>query len=66
MGSLLKARAVTFDCDDVVITGVGVNDKSSDDFYEITTSKAESFVTLDEDDAEFIQMVLQTLLLALH
>ena len=32
-----EARAVTFDCDDVIIkNGVGVNDESSDDFYEIS------------------------------
>ena len=45
---------MTFDSDNVVVTGVGVNDASSNDFYEINTSESESFVTSDEDNAEFI------------
>jgi len=59
--ALSKARAVTFDCDDVVIMSVArVNDESSDEsFYEIITSKAESLRTSDEDDAEFIQLALE-------
>jgi len=56
----MASRTVTFDCDNVVITsGVSVDKESSDNFYTITTSEAESFVTSDEDDPEFIQMALE-------
>ena len=59
MASSSKARVVTFGLDDVMMTGVNDEGSDADDFYEITTSEAESFSTSDEDDAEFIQMALE-------
>ena len=46
------------------IIGSGVedtsdNNDSDEEFYEIITSEGESFVTSDEEDAEFLQVALE-------
>ena len=57
---MASSKVVTFEDEDVVITDNDrVNDEDGDEFFEITTSEAESFVTSDEDDAEFIPMALE-------
>ena len=36
------------------------NNESDEDFYEITTSEADSFVTSNKEDAEFLKVGLES------